>query len=223
MMKKTVSGLYVCMTLDVCTDGQEAVWCCVSGSRHGPRRTTISQGSFHRSVEKSLALYCIIFLSPLSFTCLAWAAVEQSILRMCPAHFALVLCCNLQGNVKLYTWNQQRFAWGARSWIGTCLTKNCLRVPPPGFSFKVYSSSLLHYHADPQGSGDFLLGFTPLAFGSLQASHKTVGLIFAGGTVYYYMVAGRPDHKWSKCTDITEHFYECVMSCFLWECLCCDS
>ena len=48
----------------------------------------------------------------------------------------------------------------------THLTINCLRVPPSGFLVKVYSSSPLHYRADPQGSGDFLSGFTPLAFDS---------------------------------------------------------
>uniref|UniRef100_A0A0B7AMA1 Uncharacterized protein n=1 Tax=Arion vulgaris TaxID=1028688 RepID=A0A0B7AMA1_9EUPU len=43
---------------------------------------------------------------------------------------------------------------------------NCFRVPPSRFVVNVYSSSLPHNCADPQGNGDFLSGFTLLAFSS---------------------------------------------------------
>uniref|UniRef100_A0A0B7ALM2 Uncharacterized protein n=1 Tax=Arion vulgaris TaxID=1028688 RepID=A0A0B7ALM2_9EUPU len=36
-----------------------------------------------------------------------------------------------------------------------------LRVPPSGFVVKIYSSSLLLNHTDPQGSEDFISGLTP--------------------------------------------------------------
>jgi hypothetical protein len=54
-------------------------------------------------------------------------------------------------------------------------TINCLRVPPSGFAVRVYSLSLVHSRANPHGVGDFLLGFTPLAFCTPVLAHRQWG------------------------------------------------
>uniref|UniRef100_A0A0B7AK16 Uncharacterized protein n=1 Tax=Arion vulgaris TaxID=1028688 RepID=A0A0B7AK16_9EUPU len=71
----------------------------------------------------------------------------------------------------------------------THITINRLRVPPSRFVVKVYISSLLHNHTDPQGSMDFLSGFTLLALSSPEPSiHKAVSLTVADGTVCCHAV-----------------------------------